>query len=76
MFWNYWRKKGKTPRRMPPAGMTADDIRTQSSVCTGETMIGFWDSHTGRLQQAVVVRNDADIAAFYRSYGWEPPCGN
>jgi hypothetical protein len=56
--------------------MTAADIATQSSICTGETMIGFLDSKTGRLLQAVVVRNDTDIAAFYQAYGYEPPCRN
>ena len=52
------------------------DIATQSSICTGETLIGFLDPHTGRLLQAVVVRTQADRAAFYRAYGYEPPRQN
>lgn len=76
MFWNCRKRKSVQPHLEPPAGMTVDDVKTQSSICTGETLIGFWDPCTGRLQQAVVVRNDTDIAAFYRTYGWEPPCRN
>ena len=53
--------------------MGARDITTQSSVCTGETLVGFLDAQTGKLLQAVVVRSPADIAAFYRAYGYEPP---
>lgn len=74
MFLNWWKRNRAQPRLTPPEGMTSADIKTQSSVCTGETLIGFWNPDTGRLQQAVVVRNQADIAAFYRAYGWEPPC--
>lgn len=76
MILNRWKRKRNQTLLTPPTGMTLADIKTQSSICTGETLIGFWDSHTGQLQRAVVVRNDADIAAFYRVYGWEPPCGN
>lgn len=52
------------------------DIATQSSVCTGETLIGFRQPQTGQLLQAVVVRSEADRTAFYRAYGYEPPCQN
>lgn len=69
------KEKPKQPLK-PPTGMTAADIKTQSSICTGETLIGFWDSKTRHLLQAVVVQNDTDIAAFYRAYGYEPPCRN
>lgn len=62
--------------RRPPEGLGEKDIATQSSICTGETLIGFLDPHTGRLLQAVVVRNAADRADFYRAYGYEPPCQN
>ena len=39
----------------PPTGMGRANIRTESSICTGETTIGFYDPHTGKLLQAVVV---------------------
>ena len=60
-------------RQAPPAGLGKDDIRTQSSICAGETTVGFLDPKTGKLLQAVVVRTPQDLADFYRSYGFEPP---
>lgn len=57
----------------PPPGLGEKNITQQSSICTGETLIGFLDPSTGRLLQAVVVRNETDIADFYRQYGYEPP---
>lgn len=49
--------------------MQESDIALESSICTGETVIGFRSKADGRLLNAVAVRNRADIAAFYRSYG-------
>ena len=40
----------------PPPGLGPADIATQSSICTGETIIGFRQPGTDRLLQAVVVR--------------------
>lgn len=57
----------------PPPGLGEADIRTESSICTGETTIGFLDPATGRLLQAVVVRRPADAADFYRAYGYSVP---
>lgn len=64
-------KQKKTPLA-PPEGLGEKDIATESSICTGETIIGFRDPKTGRLLQAVVVRTQADRDAFYRSYGFDP----
>ncbi|UYJ35211.1 MAG: hypothetical protein OGM67_02425 [Oscillospiraceae bacterium] len=50
--------------------MQESDIALESSICTGETVIGFRSKADGRLLNAVAVRNRADIAAFYRSYGF------
>ena len=57
----------------PPTGMGRANIRTESSICTGETTIGFYDPHTGKLLQAVEVRSPQDIADYYGAYGYEPP---
>lgn len=62
--------KPKKPVLTPPAGLGAADIDTESSICTGETLMGFRDPGTGRLLQAVVVRTSQDREAFYRSYGF------
>lgn len=69
MFFRH-RKSGK---KLPPEGMSAADIQKQSSICTGETVIGFYDPKTDRLLQAVVVRSAQDVADYYRMYGFEPP---
>ena len=63
----------KNGKKLPPEGMSAADIQKQSSICTGETVIGFYDPKTDRLLQAVVVRSAQDVADYYRMYGFEPP---
>ena len=63
----------REPRRTPPEGFGPDDIRTRSSICTGETTVGFYYPHTDKLLQAVVVRTPQDLADFYRAYGYQPP---
>lgn len=57
----------------PPQGLGRADIATQSSICTGETIIGFRQPGTDRLLQAVAVRTPQDIRDFYRAYGFDPP---
>ena len=57
----------------PPEGLGAGNIEIERSICTGEQTIGFREPCTGRLRCAVVVHDTADIDAFYRSYGFEPP---
>ena len=58
-------------RRAPLPGdekFTEKDVAVESSICTGETQIGFREKDGGRLQQAVVVRSEKDIARFYRRH--------
>ena len=52
-----------------PDGFSASDIRAESSTCTGETVIGFYDAAKKRLCYAELVQSDADLAVFYRKYG-------
>lgn len=75
MWFDQFKKKGQETRT-PPPGMGRENIVTQSSICTGETLVGFLDPHTGKLLQAVVVHNGTDLAAFYRQYGYDPPRQN
>lgn len=75
MWFERWKRK-KASAQIPPPGMGPEDITTQSSICTGETMIGFLDPRTGHLLRAEVVRNGTDFAAFYHKYGYEPPRQN
>ena len=68
----FHRRKTSTALQ-PPQGLGPADIVTQSSICTGETIIGFRQPGTDRLLQAVVVHSTQDIADFYRSYGFSVP---
>lgn len=44
-------------------------VRTQSSTCTGETLIGFYDRRSGELMYPELVRSQEDIDAFCQRYG-------
>ena len=54
-----------------PEGFTENDIRTESSVCTGEKTIGFYSKADKKLHFSELVRSERDIAAFYAKYGVE-----
>lgn len=59
----------KTEISKIPDGFSADDIKIESSVCTGEKTIGFYDNTSRKLCYAELVSSDEDIAAFYKKYG-------
>lgn len=52
-----------------PQGFTVEDIRIESSICTGEKTIGFYSTADKKLHYAELVRTNADVAEFYRKYG-------
>jgi hypothetical protein len=52
-----------------PQGFTAEDIRVESSTCTGERTIGFFSTAENRLMYAELVTRDEDIEKFYEKYG-------
>lgn len=66
-------KRSRSAAQKPPSGLGEKDIVKQSSICTGETLIGFLEPKTGRLLQAVVVHSSKDEIEFYRMYGFTPP---
>ncbi len=59
-------------KEIPPecAGM---EVKVQSSTCTGEKTIGFYNRNTRELMYIELVRSQADIDAFYEKYGIEKP---
>jgi len=60
----------KKPIPVPiPEPFSASDIKVESSTCTGEKTIGFFDKTTNRLAFAELVRTEKDIANFYKKYG-------
>ncbi len=44
-----------------------ENVRMESSICTGEKIIGF-ERADGGLELAEVVRSQADIDAFYKRH--------
>lgn len=56
-----------------PEGFTPDSIRLETSTCTGERTIGFFDPADRKLHCAELVRREEDIAAFYAKYGLSRP---
>ena len=44
------------------------DIKTESSACTGEKTVGFYNPLTKKLMYSELVRTDEDIEAFYSKY--------
>lgn len=45
------------------------EVKIESSTCTGEKTIGFFDSVSRKLLYRELVRSEHDIADFYEKYG-------
>lgn len=58
----------KKPKPAPIGHKDDSGVEMESSICTGETLIGFRNKSTGKLEKAVVVRRQEDIDAFYREH--------
>lgn len=63
-------RKHKTQEQIPE-GFSAESIKIESSICTGEKTIGFYSPAEKKLLYAELVRNENDIDAFYKKYGLE-----
>ena len=63
--------KNKNKTLPIPNGFTAEDIKIESSICTGEKTIGFYSAADKKLHYAELVRTNADIEDFYGKYGVE-----
>ena len=65
-------KKRKPQIVLPiPAGFCKEDIKIESSICTGEKTIGFYSKKEKRLFYTELVVTDEDINNFYKKYGIE-----
>lgn len=40
----------------------------KSSICNGEQVAGFKDIHTGKMQEVMLIRNEADLELFKSQY--------
>ena len=65
-------KKHKTEIQPIPEPFTVQDILVESSICTGEKTIGFYDRSTHKLRYAELVRSEQDIRDFFARYGETP----
>ena len=52
-----------------PEPFSAEDVKIESSTCTGEKTIGFYDKASKRLVCAELVRSEKDLENFCRKYG-------
>ena len=43
------------------------------SICTGEQVAGFQDKETGRIEEVMLIREEADLENFCRMYGISGP---
>lgn len=60
----------KRKKALPiPEGFSENDIKIESSTCTGEKTIGFYSAAEKKLVCAELVRGADDIIAFYERYG-------
>ena len=52
---------------------TYDKLRKKpvikASICTGEQVAGFKDIHTGKIEEVMLIKNQADLDAFKKMYG-------
>ena len=42
---------------------------SKASICTGEQVAGFKDIHTGKIEEVMLIRSEADLDNFKKMYG-------
>ena len=66
---------GKTGKQKETPSVTYDPARQKAvlkcSICTGEQVAGFQDIHTGKFEEVMLIRGEADLQSFKRQYGVE-----
>ena len=45
----------------------------KASICNGEQVAGFKDIHTGKFEEVMLIRSDADLELFRKTYGITGP---
>ena len=48
----------------------------KASICNGEQVAGFKDIHTGKIEEVMLIKNQADLDAFKKMYGIDGEIGN
>lgn len=66
---------GKAGRQKSRSAVTFDPKQQKAvmrcSICTGEQVAGFQDIHTGKFEEVMLIRGEADLQSFKRQYGVE-----
>ncbi len=52
-----------------PSECKGMEVKMQTSVCTGEKIIGFYNRNTRELMYSELVKSPRDIQEFYKKYG-------
>ena len=61
-----FRKRAPEPPRFPPEDF---EPVLRCSICTGEQVACMRERETGRLRELMLIRTEADLDAFRRTYG-------
>lgn len=59
----------KPRRHSVPDECRGMEVKIESSTCTGEKTIGFFDPVSRKLLYRELVRSEHDISDFYEKYG-------
>lgn len=62
----FWRRKKQARIAYDKSGKVPV---IRSSICTGEQVAGFKAEATGRFEELMLIRDDADYQEFLRLYG-------
>ncbi len=62
-------KRHKSVIQPIPESFSVEDIRVESSICTGEKTIGFYDRAAHKLRYAELVSSEQDVRDFFERYG-------
>lgn len=66
---------GKTGKQNKIPAAAYDSAKQKAvircSICTGEQVAGFQDVHTGKFEEVMLIRNQADLQHFKEQYGVE-----
>lgn len=62
----FWKRAEKKAVFYDKTGKTAV---IRASICTGEKVAGFKDEATGKFEDMIVIRSDADLREFMSRYG-------
>lgn len=67
--------KGKADKQRNKPAVSFDPAKYKAvlhcSICTGEQVAGFQDIHSGKFEEVMLIRDQADMLQFKRQYGVE-----